>query len=747
MHVSHAIGIRPELDELRRVWEQAFGWSTRGIVVVDATTGVIHSVNPAFAAMHGGVVADFVGQTGTFVLAPGAQAELPELIKRLGHEGQLWITHDHARLDGSVFPAETEVITTVDRDGRPLYRMSWCEDLTQQRAAEAAHRKTGAMFEAAFAYAPNGVAMIGLDGRFLRVNEALCAMLGRREAELVGHPTIEVCHPDDLDATERAYEAMSVASEPVSIEQRYVRPDGAVVWAFCRGIVVCDDDDEPSYIITHFVDFTARKLAERREADAELRFERAFADAPIGMALVDLDGAFLKVNRSLQEITGYTEPDLLALSLQEITHPEDLEADREQVAALLDGQTERYAVEQVYFAARGRLIWTKVARSLVRDSDGQPVHFIVHVEDISARKRMEASLQRLADHDPLTDLWNRRRFEEELRRQVARCRRYGEKAALLLLDIDGFKAVDDTFGHKAGDDLLKLVAGALQRRLRGTDAVARLGGDEFAVLLANVSPDQAAELAEQLHALVAAATIDLGGRHLSVTASVGVVFLDERIAGEQDAMIQADVAMYDVKVARAGRAARAPPGSSRLTIIPTSARTPRTPSGAAFAYCIATTPRPTGGSCPRCWSSSLTSRSSLRRTTARACSRPSPATTPTSSSSMPRSTAWTIRCSPDCARLRRTPDSSCCRAWSRKDHCSRRSPTPTCASRRRSTTSPRSSDGPLRASCPACSWSGRPGPAGRAGADRDRPRSTRPAPRDAGPDRRWSSPARCCPQG
>ena len=121
------------------------------------------------------------------------------------------------------------------------------------------------------------------------------------------------------------------------------------------------------------------------------------------------------------------------------------------------------------------------------------MHFIVHVEDISVRKRMEASLQRLADHDPLTDLWNRRRFEEELRRQVARCRRYGEKAALLLMDLDGFKAVNDSFGHKAGDDLLKLVAAALQQRVRGTDAVARLGGDEFAVLLGNVSPDQAAE--------------------------------------------------------------------------------------------------------------------------------------------------------------------------------------------------------------------------------------------------------------
>ena len=91
------------------------------------------------------------------------------------------------------------------------------------------------MFEAAFALAPNGVAMIGLDGRFLRVNDALCAMLGRTEAELVGHPTIEVCHPDDLGATHGAYEAMNTASQPVSIEKRYLRPDGEVVWAFCRG--------------------------------------------------------------------------------------------------------------------------------------------------------------------------------------------------------------------------------------------------------------------------------------------------------------------------------------------------------------------------------------------------------------------------------------------------------------------------------------------------------------------------------
>jgi diguanylate cyclase (GGDEF)-like protein/PAS domain S-box-containing protein len=500
--------------------------------------------------MHGGVVGDFVGRLGALCVAPHWRDRLPALIAQESREGRLLITKDHVRLDGSIFPTETEVITTVDRDGRPLYRMSWCTDLTEQRAAEAAHHETSAMFEASFAHAPNGVAMIGLDGRFLRVNPALCAMLGRREAELVGHLTTEICHPDDLAATGRAYDAMNGASKTVSIEKRYLRPDGEVVWAFCRGIIVHDEDDQPSYIVTHFVDFTARKLADRRQAEADLRFERAFSDAPIGMALVGLDGDFLKVNRSLREITGYSEQELLALTLQEITHPEDRDSDREEVDALLAGRTERYAVEQVYFAARGRLIWTKVARSLVRDSDGKPVHFIVHVEDISERKRMEASLQRLADHDSLTELWNRRRFEEELTRQVGRCQRYAEKAALLLMDLDGFKAVNDTFGHKAGDDLLKLVAAALQRRIRGTDAVARLGGDEFAILLGKVSPDQASEVAEQLHALVAAASLELADGSVSVTASVGVVFLDERIRGAQDAMVQADVAMYDVKVAR-----------------------------------------------------------------------------------------------------------------------------------------------------------------------------------------------------
>ena len=339
------------------------------------------------------------------------------------------MTTEHVRLDGSVFPVETEAITTVDRDGRPLHRMSWSEDLSERQAAEAAHRETGAMFEAAFAAAPNGVAMIGLDGRFLRVNDALCAMLGRAEAELVGHPTIEVCHPDDLGATQGAYTAMHAATQPVSIEKRYLRPDGEVVWAYCRGIVVRDASDEPSYIVTHFVDFTARKLAESREQQADLRFERAFADAPIGMALVDLDGAFLKVNRSLREIMGYTEQELLALTLPAITHPEDLDADREQVAALLDGQTERYVVEQVYFAARGQLDLDQgraLAGARRRRSARSTSSSTSRTSRCASAWRPRCSASPTTIRSPICGTGGVSRRSS--RRQVARCRRYGEKA-------------------------------------------------------------------------------------------------------------------------------------------------------------------------------------------------------------------------------------------------------------------------------------------------------------------------------
>jgi diguanylate cyclase (GGDEF)-like protein/PAS domain S-box-containing protein len=330
---------------------------------------------------------------------------------------------------------------------------------------------------------------------------------------------------------------------------------GALRWLRVNATPLHDSHGTLSGVVATFADET-ETLHDRDElARAAQLISTAFEDAPGGMALVALDGTLLKVNRSLCELTGYSEEELLARTFQDITHPDDLDADLALVQRLLAGEIERYAMEKRYFAANGELIWVNLHCSLVRASDGSPEHFISQIEDVTERKRLQKTLEHLADHDPLTGLWNRRRFEEELQRQTARCKRYGEQAALLVLDLDDFKQVNDTLGHRAGDDLLRAASDAMTRRLRNTDSLARIGGDEFAVLLTKVSEDQAHVLAGDIAEVILRNPIEVNGREVAATASIGVAFLDRSVASHESVLMAADAAMYRAKPAGRDRPA------------------------------------------------------------------------------------------------------------------------------------------------------------------------------------------------
>jgi len=209
-------------------------------------------------------------------------------------------------------------------------------------------------------------------------------------------------------------------------------------------------------------------------------------------------------------------------------------------------------VEKRYVSATSDTIWGLTSVSLVRDAQGDPSHFVCQVQDVTERRRLREELSYQATHDPLTGLWNRRRFEEELLRLVGRARRYHETAALLVLDIDRFKAVNDTFGHHVGDELITAVGQAISARVRGTDCVARLGGDEFAVLLLHVTREQAGAIGEAIADAIRGVTVG-GDAAISVTASVGIAFIDQEAGDPQDVLVRADRAMYD---------ARRPPGAT-----------------------------------------------------------------------------------------------------------------------------------------------------------------------------------------
>ena len=274
-------------------------------------------------------------------------------------------------------------------------------------------------------------------------------------------------------------------------------------------------------------------------------FETAFANAPIGMALVDMDGHFLQVNDALCRITGYTRDQIRGVPFRELSHPSNVDVDAPQLQALLDGDLASYQIEKRYVHAWGHSLWVLLTVSIVRDTQGQPLYLISQLQDITERKELERRLEYLVDHDFLTGLFNRRHFEQALAQETKLAARYCGGGAVLLLDLDHFKDVNDRFGHKAGDDLLKTVAATLRERIRKTDILARLGGDEFGIILPQADEAQTLVVADEVVKAMRRQTARLAEQVIPVTASVGLALFDHLT--DIELLACADLAMYEAK--------------------------------------------------------------------------------------------------------------------------------------------------------------------------------------------------------
>ncbi len=380
------------------------------------------------------------------------------------------------------------------------------------------------------------VGLFDLNLRCLLLEGAHLQTAGIDGAAMVGRHVSEIVPADLLAATE-AILASALAGQEGSVETFGPISRRTIV---VQSAPVRAHDGTIEGIVFISRDVTDQRNAERAGREAERRFEIAFDRAPIGMALVGVDGSVQRVNAALAAITGCSATELAALRHEELLHPDDEDLAAEAFASLLadDGM----AVELRIVHADGHPVWVALRATIVRDDDGTPVHVLLQVQDITERRSLEDQLRHLADHDALTGLLNRRGIDRALAQHVARGRRYGAQGALLVLDLDGFKAVNDTHGHAAGDQLIVTCARALKERLRETDILGRLGGDEFAVLLPAEGEDEARAVAEKIVALIR----EVGG----VTVSVGVTpFGDEPTS--TSAMDRADMAMYVAK--QAGR--------------------------------------------------------------------------------------------------------------------------------------------------------------------------------------------------
>jgi diguanylate cyclase (GGDEF)-like protein/PAS domain S-box-containing protein len=298
---------------------------------------------------------------------------------------------------------------------------------------------------------------------------------------------------------------------------------------------------------TRFIDLPAE------EAHAS-EVSTAFTEAPIGMALLDVAGHFLQVNRVLCEMAGLTRTELLGRSFNDFVAPEDVDLDLVERQRLFADQIPSYRAEKRWHDAGGLASWVGISVSAARNRGHDVRYFVVSVEDITERRREEEQLQYLANRDPLTGLINRRRFLDDLTRQVTMSDRYGELSAVLLIDLDHFKPINDEYGHDAGDRVLQEVAATINERLRTTDLSARIGGDEFVVLVPHADAARLRVVAQALVDAIADRKVRYRDVTLEVTASIGVALLGPGSASNaHEVLARADAAMYEAKRAGGNR--------------------------------------------------------------------------------------------------------------------------------------------------------------------------------------------------
>ena len=310
--------------------------------------------------------------------------------------------------------------------------------------------------------------------------------------------------------------------------------------------------------------------AQRGLAEAEERFRTAFEEGAAGMAIVSPDGRLLRVNRALCAITGHQPAELEGRSMLSLLHPDDRAQHEQESERMLTGaDRDRPRRAPLPARRRPRRLGLRLDDAGARRGR-RALHFLTQAQDVTERRRYEAELRHMADHDALTGLLNRRAFERELERHVDHVARYGPRGAAVLIDVDLFKNVNDTLGHSAGDQLIGKVADALRDRLRDGEVIARLGGDEFAVLVPDGGPEDAEQTASELLEAIRAVRISSpSGRLRNVSASIGVAPFDSRRLTGEDVLVNADLAMYEAKEAGRDRVAchvatkDAPAGSPR----------------------------------------------------------------------------------------------------------------------------------------------------------------------------------------
>lgn len=417
-------------------------------------------------------------------------------------------------------------------------------NITKRRRAEQSLKSSEQNFRAFFEMASVGVAQLDVrSGKYKEINQKYCDIVGFGMEELQSITSDTITHPDDLNYQQHQMQLLLDGHIPeFTIEKRYIQKNGTIVWAYLTVSPLWRDGENQDYVLGVIRDITVRKQAEERLIFAQKVFDNSIE----GIVVTDADGIILQVNAAFSTITGYGATEAIGQNTRILKSDKHLPSFYEEMWRKIT--TEGYWAGETWNRRKdGEAYPEWLTISAVKNDKGRITNFVSIFHDISQHVQQQEVIQYQTQHDALTGLPNRVLINDRLENALEKIQRSGMQIALLYLDIDNFKYINDAFGHTVGDDILVELSKRFSSLMRNGDTISRLGGDDFLVLLTdledlNIVSNIAMRLLGSLEK-----PFHHGDVEFFITASVGVTIAPDDGVDPVTLVKNSDVAMYRAK--------------------------------------------------------------------------------------------------------------------------------------------------------------------------------------------------------
>jgi diguanylate cyclase (GGDEF)-like protein/PAS domain S-box-containing protein len=541
VYLRHEIARRKTIEQQLRTLTIAIEQSPASVVITDLNANLQY-VNPRFTEVTGYSAAEALGKNPR-LLKSGLTAQ--ETYKQLWNtlaQGEIW--HGeliNRRKNGTVYWEDVHIAPVKNSSGVITQYIAVKLDITPRKLLE---EKLQFLFEAS----PLGFALNDLEtGNFIDCNDAMFHGTGYNKAEFLALSYWDLTPQEYETQEQQQLESLQRTGRYGPYEKEYRRKDGSRYPVLLNGMLMRDMTGR-NLIWSIVENITERKQIELALKKSNIELQQYFNQPFIGMLTASHQKKTITVNQCFCNMVGYSQAEMQTIDWGKITHPEDLAPNQRYLEQAIRGEIDSYQMEKRYIHKDGHIVYVDLAVNCVRLANGEPNYFIGMMQDITQRKAAEEEIKQLAFYDPLTGLPNRRKLLDRLQYAIALNHRTNSQFAVFMMDLDKFKAVNDSLGHAAGDELLKQVAVRITSCLRDSDMVARLGGDEFIFVLENLKTLEDAETIALK--VIADLTIPFQlseSNSVQIGASIGISLYPQHGNTYEMLMDRADTALYQAK--------------------------------------------------------------------------------------------------------------------------------------------------------------------------------------------------------